>query len=397
LTGIPVAESLAREIEEAMAARLGRPCLYFPSGRLALYAGLRASLAPGNRILMSPVTDDVILFVVLAAGLRPVMAEISPDDGNIDPDLVPDATWRSLSAVLTTNLYGFADRVRRLRAMCDKLGLVLVEDAAHAIETVVDGRPIGTFGEFAAFSLSKHVGAHGGGVLAFSHERDRAELEAIRTASVIEPTAVDSVARAVPQITEDAVIAGGFVWPARRLRRRLRLTERTANRMALRAPELRAALERSPDVAAFDPWLRMDRHDYRLRTSARVLRRALSAIHNLDDDRARRVEGVRRLRELGTVASRVLEGEPQPLFRVPLLVDDRPSVTALLERRLVGVGYIYDPPLDDYAGREFVEPSPRPETARSWARRVFPVDPREADAVLAAARACPLLAMPVGR
>jgi DegT/DnrJ/EryC1/StrS aminotransferase family len=379
-----------------MAARLGRPCLYFPSGRLALYAALRASLAPGSRILMSPVTDDVILFVVLAAGLRPVMAEISPDDGNLDSDLVPDATWTSLSAVLTTNLYGFADRVHDLRATCDRLGLVLIEDAAHAMETEVDGRPIGTFGEFAAFSLSKHVGAHGGGLLAFSHEHDRAELEAIRTASVIEPTAAASVTRAVRQITEDAVIALGLVWPARRLRRSLRLTERTANRMALRVPELRAALERSPDVAAFDPWLRMDRHDYRLRSSSRVLRRALSGIHDLDDDRERRVEGVRRLRELGTVASRVLEGDPQPLFRVPLLVDDRPSVVARLERHLVGVGYIYDPPLDDYAGDEFVEPNPRRETARSWARRVFPVDPLEADAVLAAARACPLLALPAG-
>src|SRR5262249_10374453 len=101
-----------------MAARLGRPCLFFPSGRLALYVALRSSLGPGNRILMSPVTDDVIFFTVLAAGLRPVMAPLSAGDGNIEPSLVPEDLWPTLDAVLTTNLYGLPDRVVALRSRC---------------------------------------------------------------------------------------------------------------------------------------------------------------------------------------------------------------------------------------------------------------------------------------
>ena len=73
-----------------MESRLGRPCLFLPSGRLALYLALKTWLKPANRVLMSPVTDDVIFFTVLAAGLRPVMAPLSPEDGNIEPSLVPD-------------------------------------------------------------------------------------------------------------------------------------------------------------------------------------------------------------------------------------------------------------------------------------------------------------------
>jgi hypothetical protein len=46
--------------------------------------------------------DDVILFVGLAAGLRPVMAPVSANSGTIDPAAVPDATWSSLCGVLTT-------------------------------------------------------------------------------------------------------------------------------------------------------------------------------------------------------------------------------------------------------------------------------------------------------
>jgi hypothetical protein len=70
------------------------------------------------------------------------------------------------------------------------------------------------------------------------------------------------------------------------------------------------------------------------------------------------------------------------LFRVPLLIADRAEMIARLERRVVGIGYIYDPPLDDYAGDEFVEPSAAPEIARRWAGRVFPADPLEAERVM---------------
>ena len=57
-------------LESAMRARLGRECLYVPSCRLGLYVALRHWCEPGGRILMSPVNDDVILFVVLAADIR---------------------------------------------------------------------------------------------------------------------------------------------------------------------------------------------------------------------------------------------------------------------------------------------------------------------------------------
>jgi hypothetical protein len=50
-----------------------------------------------------PLDDDVILFVVLAAGLRPVMTPVSANSGTIDPAAVPDATWSSLGGVLTTD------------------------------------------------------------------------------------------------------------------------------------------------------------------------------------------------------------------------------------------------------------------------------------------------------
>ncbi|MFE5515448.1 hypothetical protein ACFQ9J_33505 [Streptomyces sp. NPDC056529] len=70
------------EREGRMRDRLGgRECLCPPSCRLGLHLALRHWCAPGGRVLMSPVNDDVILFVVLAAGLRPVQAPLDPRDG----------------------------------------------------------------------------------------------------------------------------------------------------------------------------------------------------------------------------------------------------------------------------------------------------------------------------
>jgi DegT/DnrJ/EryC1/StrS aminotransferase family len=381
-----VTKRLEQEIEAIMSVRLQRPCLFFPSGRLALYVALRAQMRPGDRILMSPVTDDVIFFTVLAAGLKPVMAALSPDDGNIEPSLVPDQTWTSVAAVLTTNLYGLPDRVHDLRRRCDRLGILLIEDAAHAIQTEVGGRPIGTFGELAVFSLSKHVDAYGGGVLAFGDEADRSALERLRSAALTEATVRERLTRVSARTAEELIIALNLVWPVRWLRKRLRLAERTGNRIPLRPAHLRSALAAGPSLEAFDSWIRVDRHDYRLRSPQSLLERIVRHLHAMHADRDRRIEGVNRLRTLEAVAPAVRKGDPQPLFRVPLLVDDRDALTVELERRLLGIGYIYDPPLDDFAGPEFAEPSPSPETARSWASRVFPVDPLEADKILSRKR-----------
>jgi hypothetical protein len=156
--------------------------------------------------------------------------------------------------------------------------------------------------------------------------------------------------------------------------------------MPLRGPALRKAVRAGAELERFDPWIRVDRRDYRMEPSADQLQRALQGLRALDAERNVRREGVARLAALPTAAAGVRDGDPQPLFRVPLLVGDRPAAMAQLERRLLSIGYIYDPPLDDYAGPEFAEPGSTPDVARWWARHVVPVDPLEVDRVLGGSR-----------
>jgi hypothetical protein len=76
------------------------------------------------------------------------------------------------------------------------------------------------------------------------------------------------------------------------------------------------------------------------------------------------------------------------LFRVPLLVVDRDAAIAALARRGIVVGYLYDPPLDDYAGADFTDVSPAPEAARWFARHALPVDPLRAREVAEVLEEC---------
>jgi hypothetical protein len=379
------APSLEREIEAMLRDRTGRECLFTPSGRVALWLALRSWLRPGDRLLMSPLTCDVVLFTVLAAGLRPVMAPVSPEDGNIDPEALPAATWSRLGGVLTTNLYGLPDRLPALRSRCLGLGIPLIEDAAQALETEISGVPVGAFGDAAAFSLSKHAAAPAGGVLAFADPARRPELERLLAAI----TAPRSPTRLAADLLRPSLEAGirrlHVVRPARSLARLLGLHRRAAsNRMPLREAPLRRALAAAPDLAALESWVRWDLPGYRMAVPPELQRRILERLRRLEADRARRKDGVSRLRELPAAAPLLRRTAILPLLAVPLLVPDRDAARAELSRRLVATRYVFDPPLDDYAGSGLVEPSPDPLAARWWAAHVLPVDPLHAVRALSA-------------
>ncbi|MET9245061.1 DegT/DnrJ/EryC1/StrS family aminotransferase [Nonomuraea sp. NPDC003709] len=360
--------------------RTGRRCLALPSNRLGLYLALRHWCEPGQRLLMSPISADEILFLVLAAGLRPVIAPLSPRDGNIDVSRVDLAT---VDAVLTTNLYGLPDDAPSLSG--EMSGKILIEDVAHAMETSIGGRPLGTFGQAGVFSLSKHPGAGSGGVLVVEHESDLRALQRARDALLAPGSLRADLTGVATSMARQVALRLDLVRPALRLMRALGMQEdREGYRIALEPEALKQALERIPELPPFDPWVRADLHDYRARRG-RVARWYQSRrLAKVSADRGRRLAGVAALAELPTVAPAVRDDVRRPLFRVPLLVRDRDAAIAELERRGVATGYLYDPPYDDYAPA-FTEPSPDPGPARWWARHVLPVDP------VYAARALPVL------
>lgn len=352
--------------EHIVAKRTGRLCLSLPSNRLGLYLALRHWCSPGQRLLMSPLSADEILFLVLAAGLHPVIAPLSIDNGNIDVDAVDLGT---VDAVLTTNLYGLPDQVAAFA------GKILIEDVAHAIETTVNGHPLGAFGVAGVFSLSKHAGAGSGGVIAVERPEDLRALKHDRDRLLQSGAFRKEIHTVLTSAGRHAALRLNMVRPALRAMRALGMEEeREGYRIAPRPMELLRAMEYAPQLPAFDSWVRADLHDYRARRGHLSSWYQSRRLRTLPRQRSRRIVGVSMLAALPTVAPAVRRHLDQPLFRVPLLVSDRDEAIAELERHGVATGYLYDPPYDSYLP-EFISPSPKPEIAHWWGRHVLPVDP----------------------
>jgi hypothetical protein len=370
----------ASAIEEFFRQRYGREALYLPSNRFGLYLLFRNWLRPGDRLLMSPVDDDVVFFTVLAADLVPVIAPLDPRTGNINPEAVPESTWARLRGVLTTNLYGTPDRMEILDEQARRHDLLLIEDAAHAFDSRVGGRRIGTFGRASVFSLNKFIGIPGG-VVTFAEDGER-DLLARRALPELRRSPIFS--RETPHRLGALLSGAGYpsrlmTWLGRMYERATPHQERRAGyRMRYTVAEVRQAQRAGGGLDAFDRWVRMDNLAFRAWPLAQSIRMSLHRLQAFEGVRHLRIEGARKLLDLGYTPPHVRLPTDTALLRVPLFVRDRKAAIARLAEHRWRVEYIYDPPIDVYAP-DLVERLPSPPEARIWSRDVLPVNPLLAD------------------
>lgn len=135
-------------------------------GRMAMYEGLRA-LPKKGEIIITPVTVPEMISIVLLAGFTPVFCDLEPGEWNIDPAKVEALITDKTVAIVATHYYGNMNKVLEFKALCEKHGLLLIEDAAQAAGSWKDGRHAGTYGEFGilSFSYPKNVTSFYGGCL----------------------------------------------------------------------------------------------------------------------------------------------------------------------------------------------------------------------------------------
>jgi dTDP-3-amino-3,4,6-trideoxy-alpha-D-glucose transaminase len=136
------------------------------SGTAALTLMMTAAgIGPGDDVILPPNTFFATAEAVVAAGARPVFADVDPATALLDPDAVADAITPRTAAVLAVHLYGQPVDADRILAVTRRHGLLLLEDACQALGGHWAGRPVGTLGNAAAFSFypSKNLGALGDG------------------------------------------------------------------------------------------------------------------------------------------------------------------------------------------------------------------------------------------
>ncbi len=166
LTTGPKAAELERRFAEYVEAK---HALAVTSGTAALHLALAAlGVGPGDEVITTPITWPATANVIVHVGATPVFADVRADDLNIDPEHAASLVTERTKALLPVHLAGQPADLDPLWA----LGLPVIEDAAHAVESAYRGRKIGGLSDAACFSLyaTKNVAAGEGGIIATNRD-----------------------------------------------------------------------------------------------------------------------------------------------------------------------------------------------------------------------------------
>jgi len=166
LTTGPAAAELERRFAEYLDVK---HALAVTSGTAAMHLALAAlGVGPGDEVVTTPITWPATANVVVHVGATPVFADVRPGDLNIDPEHAASLVGPRTKAILPVHLAGQPADLDPLWA----LGVPVIEDAAHAVESAYRGRKIGGLSEATCFSLyaTKNVAAGEGGIIATNRD-----------------------------------------------------------------------------------------------------------------------------------------------------------------------------------------------------------------------------------
>ncbi|HWH58159.1 MAG TPA: UDP-4-amino-4,6-dideoxy-N-acetyl-beta-L-altrosamine transaminase [Terriglobales bacterium] len=157
------------EFEEAFAAWLGaRFAVSFSSGTAALHgAAFAAGIATGDEAITTPLTFAATANCVLYQNGTPVFADISADTLNLDPERVAAKVSPKTKALLPVDYAGHPADLDAMLEIADRHGLVVIEDACHALGAEYKGRRVGSIAHMTVFSFHpvKHLTTGEGGMV----------------------------------------------------------------------------------------------------------------------------------------------------------------------------------------------------------------------------------------
>lgn len=144
------------------------------SGTAAVHIAVAAAgIGPGDEVITTPISDHGTITGVLFQLGVPVFADLEPDTANLSVESVARAITPKTKAIIAVHLTGNPCDLAGLRKLADQHKLVLIEDAAQAWGARYQGKPVGTFGHIACFSLqqSKQVTCGDGGIVGSVDDR----------------------------------------------------------------------------------------------------------------------------------------------------------------------------------------------------------------------------------
>jgi dTDP-4-amino-4,6-dideoxygalactose transaminase len=239
----------AAELEQRMAAYLeARHVLAVSSGTAAMHLALLAlGVGPGDEVITSPITWPATANVIEHCGAVPVFCDVRDADLTIDAGLVPALVNERTKAILPVHLAGQPADLDPLLA----LGLPVVEDAAHAVESRYRGRKIGSISDATCFSLyaTKNLAAGEGGLVATDRDDVAEAVAAMRLTRRAQGGAYDQLTAGFKANLSDVLAAIALVQ-----------LDRLAAHAEARRRQFELYDEGLADLAGITP-LRRDPHD----------------------------------------------------------------------------------------------------------------------------------------
>ncbi len=144
------------------------------SGTAALHLGLiLLGVQPGDEVICQSMTFSASANPIAYLGAIPVFVDSEPDTWNMSPEFLEEAIKDRLSkgkkvkAIIPVHLYGMPVKMDEIMAIARKYGIPVLEDAAEALGSSINGKMCGTFGDIAALSFNgnKIITTSGGGAL----------------------------------------------------------------------------------------------------------------------------------------------------------------------------------------------------------------------------------------
>lgn len=160
--------------EQAFAAYCGaKHGIAVCNGTVALHLALTAlGIGKGDEVIIPDFTMIASAFAVCYTGATPVFVDADIATWNLRPDLVEHKINKNTKAVMAVHVFGNPCDMSAIQAICDKHGLVLIEDAAEAHGATCNGIKTGALSRIAAFSFyaNKNLTTGEGGIVVTSDD-----------------------------------------------------------------------------------------------------------------------------------------------------------------------------------------------------------------------------------
>jgi perosamine synthetase len=170
--------------EEAFAEVVGAPyAAAVSSGTAGLHLlCITAGVEPGDEVITSPYSFVASANCAIYEGATPVFADIDRRTLNLDPSAVEAAVTPRTKAVVAVDIYGYPCELDELRAICDRHGIALVQDACEALGARYKGEPVGSHGPSATFAFypNKQITTGEGGMVTTHSEDEWRSVRSLR-------------------------------------------------------------------------------------------------------------------------------------------------------------------------------------------------------------------------